>query len=64
MFAGRVFLTRRDAESFARKLPDGLTWEIEETNACHNLVLLDGDIDAVKRICDNEGIRTFIWRKP
>lgn len=63
LFAGRVFLSRRDAESFARRLPDSIVWNVEDSPGGHYLIVLDGDIDAVKRICNNACIRTFICKE-
>lgn len=64
VIAGRVFLSGKDAESFARKIPVEFKWELVQSGG-HTLVCLKdyGDINGTYKACTDAGIRAFVWLK-
>ena len=64
VIAGRVFLSGKDAEAFAKKMPAGFNWEIIQSCG-HSLVCVKdyGDINGTYKACTDAGIRAFVWLK-
>ena len=66
VIAGRVFLSQRDAESYAKKAMGDIRWAVEESPGGHYLVIVKdyGDVDGTRKMCENNGIKAFVWRMP
>ena len=65
VIAGRVFLSAKDAESYASKTLKDFAYEIVQSGS-HSLVCVKdcGDVSGTYKACIDAGVRAFVWVKP
>lgn len=60
---GRVFLCQKDADAFARKMPDGFGHEIVNRYGHYLVVAKDyGDVEGTFKSCKDAGITAYILK--